>query len=117
MLVGDQAQLEPVHKKEVVDTVAIQTQISRKEIKRSDFERVFASDYGAEAGRQLTQQYRMLAPIGRIDMSLPVQFMLGSDLLNDRPIRSTPLVSIGSIGRLMSWYARVLIFRPIWTAV
>jgi hypothetical protein len=66
VLVGDQAQLEPVHKKEVVDTVAIQTQISRKEIKRSDFERVFASDYGAEAGRQLTQQYRMLAPIGRI---------------------------------------------------
>jgi hypothetical protein len=66
VLVGDQAQLEPLHKKEVVDTVAIQTQISRKEIKRSDFERVFASSYGAEAGRQLTQQYRMLAPIGRI---------------------------------------------------
>lgn len=66
VLVGDQAQLEPQHKKEIVDTVARQAKISRKEIKRSDFERVFASKYGVTSGRQLTQQYRMLSPIGRI---------------------------------------------------
>jgi hypothetical protein len=66
VLVGDQAQLEPMHRTEVIQVVAASTQIPKREIKRSDFERVFASSYGTEAGCQLTQQYRMLAPIGRI---------------------------------------------------
>ncbi len=66
VLVGDQAQLEPQHKAEVVDRVAIRTGITRREIKRSDFERVFDADYGVHAGARLTTQYRMLEPIGRL---------------------------------------------------
>jgi serine/threonine protein kinase len=66
VLVGDQAQLEPHHRSEVIQEVAAATSIPKREIKRSDFERMFLSSYGSEASRQLTQQYRMLAPIGRI---------------------------------------------------
>jgi hypothetical protein len=66
VLVGDQAQLEPTHAAEVVNRVAELTQISKKEINRSDFERVFLTPYGAEAGARLHTQYRMLPPIGRL---------------------------------------------------
>jgi superfamily I DNA and/or RNA helicase len=66
VLVGDQAQLEPLHRSEVIEGVAASTQIPKREIKRSDFERTFESSYGRQAGRRLTQQYRMLPPIGRI---------------------------------------------------
>lgn len=66
VLVGDQKQLEPHHRPDVVNEVARQTGTSRSEILKSDFERVFSSGYGALAGITLTQQYRMLPPIGRV---------------------------------------------------
>ena len=81
VLVGDQAQLEPMHRTEVIEVVAANTQIPKREIKRSDFERVFTSSYGTEAGCQLTQQYRMLAPIGRI-----VSASFYSQALNSRTL-------------------------------
>lgn len=66
VLVGDHAQLEPQHKAEVVNEVAKRVGISKREIKRSDFERVFTTQYGREAGARLKTQYRMLAPIGEL---------------------------------------------------
>lgn len=66
VLVGDQAQLEPHHKAEVVNLVADRTKISKREIQRSDFERVFLTEYGRKAGSRLKTQYRMLAPIGKL---------------------------------------------------
>jgi hypothetical protein len=66
VLVGDHAQLEPQHKAEVVNAVAERTGVPKREIKRSDFERVFTTAYGSAAGARLKTQYRMLAPIGRL---------------------------------------------------
>lgn len=66
VLVGDQAQLEPHHRPEVISDVATAAGLPKREIVRSDFERIFDSRYGREAGRKLTQQHRMLAPIGRM---------------------------------------------------
>lgn len=66
VLVGDQAQLEPQHKAEIVQRVAAEVKTTRREVVRSDFERVFQTQYGGVAGRRLTKQYRMLPPIGRV---------------------------------------------------
>jgi len=66
ILVGDQAQLEPLHKPEVVQQVGARAGFAKGEIIRSDFDRVFASAYGAAAGKKLKTQYRMLPAIGRL---------------------------------------------------
>lgn len=66
ILVGDQAQLEPLHRPEVVQQVAEQTQFPKAEIIRSDFDRIFATSYGAAGGVRLKTQYRMLPAIGRL---------------------------------------------------
>lgn len=66
VLVGDHAQLEPLHPGDVVETLAGELSLPLHEVQRSDFERVFESDYGKAAGSTLTKQYRMLPPIGRI---------------------------------------------------
>lgn len=67
VLVGDHAQLEPLHKDpQVVERVATDTGILRSEIVKSDFERAFVTPYGRACGRTLLTQYRMLPPIGRI---------------------------------------------------
>ncbi|MBY5504088.1 AAA family ATPase [Rhizobium leguminosarum] len=66
VLVGDQAQLQPHHEPEIVNLVSERTAISKREIKRSDFERVFSTGYGRTAGARLKTQYRMLPPIGQL---------------------------------------------------
>ena len=66
VLVGDQAQLEPQHKPEIIDQVAIRTLLPKREIQRSDFERVFETRYGRAASSALATQYRMLPPIGSV---------------------------------------------------
>ncbi|WP_238123135.1 MULTISPECIES: AAA domain-containing protein [unclassified Xanthobacter] len=66
ILVGDQAQLEPLHKPEVVQQVGARAGFPKGEIVRSDFARVFETAYGAAAGKKLKTQYRMLPPIGRL---------------------------------------------------
>jgi AAA domain len=66
ILVGDQAQLEPLHKPEVVQQVGARTGFAKGEIIRSDFDRVFTTAYGAAAGKKLRTQYRMLPAIGRL---------------------------------------------------
>ncbi|WAJ28435.1 AAA domain-containing protein [Antarcticirhabdus aurantiaca] len=66
VLVGDHKQLKPQHDAEVVSAVARRTQIPKYEVARSDFERVFETHYGHEAGASLRTQYRMLPPIGRL---------------------------------------------------
>ncbi len=66
VLVGDHAQLPPQHKPEVVNLVSERTSITKKDIKRSDFERTFTTSYGRAAGSRLKTQYRMLSPIGQL---------------------------------------------------
>jgi hypothetical protein len=66
VLVGDHAQLEPHHEVEVIKRVAKSTGIDKREIRRSDFERVFSTNYGKAAGAPLKRQYRMLPPIGKL---------------------------------------------------
>lgn len=66
VLVGDHAQLEPLHSPGVVSALTDELKIPASEVMRSDFERVFSSQYGREAGHTLKKQYRMLPPIGRL---------------------------------------------------
>jgi serine/threonine protein kinase len=66
VLVGDHAQLEPHHKPEVINQVAERTGIAKREIQRSDFERVFSTAYGTHSGARLKTQYRMWPPIGQL---------------------------------------------------
>ena len=66
VLVGDQAQLEPVHSATIVNALANELHLPLGEIVKSDFERVFQSAYGIKAGQTLRKQYRMLPPIGRL---------------------------------------------------
>jgi AAA domain len=66
VLVGDQAQLQPTHEPEVINQVAARTLIPKREIRRSDFERVFETPYGRAASSALTTQYRMLPTIGSL---------------------------------------------------
>jgi len=46
--------------------VASLTGLDKREVRRSDFERVFTTEYGRHAGTSLKTQYRMLPPIGRL---------------------------------------------------
>ncbi len=66
VLVGDHAQLEPQHKAQLVQPIARELKTTSREVIRSDFDRVFRSSYGKQAGHRLETQYRMLPPIGRI---------------------------------------------------
>ncbi|MCA3079424.1 MAG: AAA family ATPase [Rhodocyclaceae bacterium] len=66
VLVGDQAQLQPQHKPQIVHLVSERATFAKKEIMRSDFERTFETSYGKAAGARLKTQYRMLAPIGQL---------------------------------------------------
>jgi hypothetical protein len=66
VLVGDHAQLEPLHSSDVVDALTNELKIPVSEVVRSDFERAFESKYGEQAGYTLKKQYRMLPPIGRL---------------------------------------------------
>jgi serine/threonine protein kinase len=64
VLVGDQAQLEPSFKEDVVRKVSEETGIDPDDVIRSDFEKVFSSPRGREIGATLSTQYRMLGAIG-----------------------------------------------------
>jgi len=66
VLVGDHAQLEPLHSSDVVEALTDELGLSIGDVVKSDFERVFASSYGKQAGHTLRKQYRMLPPIGRL---------------------------------------------------
>jgi len=102
VLVGDQAQLEPQHRPEVISEVAVATGLPKREIVRSDFERVFASKYGQEAGWKLTQQHRMLAPIGRM---VSASFY-GGELTHERTTPIIPPKHLPKIlDRAVTWVA------------
>jgi superfamily I DNA and/or RNA helicase len=66
VLVGDHEQLEPQHPELLVEDVSKRLGIGVAEVARSDFERVFETAYGREAGHTLNRQYRMLPAIGEI---------------------------------------------------
>ena len=103
ILVGDQAQLEPLHKPEVVQQVGTRTGFAKGEIIRSDFDRVFATAYGSVAGKKLKTQYRMLPAIGRLvsDTFYPeIKLEHG----RDKP-EIDPSVLPGDLGVPLTWVA------------
>ena len=67
ILVGDHKQLKPFidppHFEEIEKRLP---NISEFELRRSDFERSFLSNYGQQIGHQLSTQYRMAIPIGNL---------------------------------------------------
>jgi serine/threonine protein kinase len=64
VLVGDQAQLEPLHDAMIVKQTGGILKISEREVIASDFEKLLTSPYGQAASGLLSTQYRMLPPIG-----------------------------------------------------
>lgn len=92
VLVGDHAQLEPHHPRTVVAQVARDTGISKGEVSRSDFERIYSRPYGRAAGRTLKTQYRMLPPIGRMVSTTFYKNKLTHG-------RTTPLIPTGAAPR------------------
>lgn len=66
VLFGDHKQLPPFLEKEVIDHVVDQLGYRRHLVERSDFERLFGSEYASITGRTLLTQYRMREPIGRL---------------------------------------------------
>jgi hypothetical protein len=90
VFVGDHVQLEPQHDNAVVAQVTVETGIPKQDVLRSDFERLFQSPYGLEAGATLKTQYRMLPAIGEIVSSA----FYGGNL---EPGRVDPVIPPGSI--------------------
>ena len=67
VLVGDQRQLPPLFDYDLLKAVGPRLGItSQKELRRSDFERAFQSDYGRAIAKTLKKQYRMAPKIGRL---------------------------------------------------
>lgn len=65
LLVGDHKQLPPLFEEEHIKAAKRQLpHINLEELKRSDFERAFVSDYGKKVGCSLLTQYRMAPAIG-----------------------------------------------------
>lgn len=66
ILLGDHKQLPPYMDKEVADIVSEDLGCKREIVARSDFYRLFCSDYAIRSGRTLKTQYRMREPIGKL---------------------------------------------------
>lgn len=82
LLVGDHKQLPPLYGHELIEAIGERLKVSsRKELKRSDFERAFHSTYGREVARSLLIQYRMAPKIGRL---VAKSFYPGQDLKTER---------------------------------
>lgn len=65
LLVGDHKQLPPLFDDEHIKAAKRELpKLDENELKRSDFERAFVSEYGQQVGRSLLTQYRMAPPIG-----------------------------------------------------
>ncbi|RWJ74639.1 MAG: hypothetical protein EOR35_31275 [Mesorhizobium sp.] len=101
VLVGDQAQLEPHHEPEVIELVSQRTSIPKREIQRSDFERVFSTTYGSAASFSLKTQYRMLPPIGQL---VSETFYPDLDLVAGRsePVID-PAILPADLGHALTW--------------
>ncbi len=67
ILVGDHKQLPPQMEDEHINAVMKELDnIDVHELRRSDFERAFLSNYGKIVGQRLSIQYRMALPIGKL---------------------------------------------------
>ncbi|MCW7550400.1 AAA domain-containing protein [Photorhabdus sp. APURE] len=67
LLVGDHKQLPPLFDENHLKAAKLKLpKLEIDELKRSDFERAFVSEYGKKVGRSLLTQYRMAPPIGNI---------------------------------------------------
>lgn len=82
LLVGDHKQLPPLYGHELIEAIGERLKVtSKKDLKRSDFERAFHSTYGREVARSLLRQYRMAPKIGRL---VAKSFYPGQDIKTER---------------------------------
>lgn len=82
LLVGDHKQLPPLYGHELMEALGERLNVaSRKELRRSDFERAFHSKYGSSVARTLKRQYRMAPKIGKL---VAKTFYPGQDLTTGR---------------------------------
>jgi hypothetical protein len=67
LLVGDHKQLPPLFDENHINAAKLELpKLDVEELKRSDFERAFVSEYGKKVGRSLLTQYRMAPAIGNL---------------------------------------------------
>jgi hypothetical protein len=86
LLVGDHKQLPPLFDDLHIKAASrLLPEISQKELRRSDFERAFTSEYGQTVGQSLLVQYRMSPPIG----DLVSHCFYNGELLTGRPKTSS----------------------------
>ncbi|HDR9140008.1 TPA: NERD domain-containing protein [Burkholderia vietnamiensis] len=102
VLVGDHRQLVPQQSAEVVAQVGKELGLGRADVLRSDFERVFGSNYGGNGGASLSQQYRMLPPIGEIVSKVFYGGMLTHG--RDAPMIEVPKLPL-ALEKPLTWIA------------
>ncbi|MBR1281316.1 AAA family ATPase [Bradyrhizobium sp. AUGA SZCCT0177] len=82
LLVGDHKQLPPLYGHELIEALGKRLIFSsRKDLRRSDFERAFHSTYGSAVARTLKRQYRMAPKIGKL---VAETFYPGQDIKTER---------------------------------
>ncbi|QPF90857.1 AAA domain-containing protein [Bradyrhizobium commune] len=82
LLVGDHKQLPPLYGHELTEALGVRLNLaSKKDLRRSDFERAFHSTYGSAVARTLKRQYRMAPKIGKMVAKI---FYPGQDLATQR---------------------------------
>ncbi|MCC8967405.1 AAA family ATPase, partial [Bradyrhizobium sp. Pear76] len=82
LLVGDHKQLPPLYGHELIEALGERLNLtSKRDLRRSDFERAFHSAYGSAVARSLKTQYRMAPKIGKL---VAKTFYPGQDLATER---------------------------------
>ena len=105
LLVGDHLQLPPLysdaHKKALARKLGLaSSEIDLDDVLKSDFARVFTSEYGRQAGASLLTQYRMAPQIG----DLVSETFYDETLLNgDRPIPDIYDFAPESLKSVVTW--------------
>ncbi|CDG89904.1 AAA domain-containing protein [Xenorhabdus bovienii] len=102
LLVGDHKQLPPLFDEAHIKAAKRELpKLDEEELKRSDFERAFVSNYGKKVGRSLLTQYRMSQPIGDLVSSN----FYGKALVTERGNTTEPYRNlIKSFTSTVTWF-------------
>lgn len=102
ILVGDHKQLPPQIEDAHIDAAVKELDgVSEKELRRSDFERAFLSNYGKAVGQSLSTQYRMTPAIGNLVSKCFYNGLLETGRgLPDKKLNILP----ESLGKTVTWF-------------
>ena len=102
LLVGDHKQLPPLFDETHIKAAKRELpKLDEDELKRSDFERAFVSEYGEKVGRSLLTQYRMSPPIGSLVSSI---FYEGALITGRGNTTKSYLDLISSFASPVTWF-------------